>query len=176
PAKERARLGETQIEIEGLGRGAEVLAEQPLDLTDRDAGAARHFPQLHRLIERALHERDHLDELRILDAVARVQIETLLLLLRAHLRVDELLGNTQSEPAAGQLADEMHHHVERRGPAGAREHVAVDDEEILRDLEARVARAKGFEVFPMDRAAPAGEQSALGEEEGAAADGADEGA
>src|SRR5690242_211694 len=101
--QQRPRLGEAQVEIESLRRRGEVITEQPLDLTDRDVGAARHFPQLHRLIERALHERDDLDELRVLDAVARVEVETLLLLLRAHLRVYELLGNTQGEPAAGQL-------------------------------------------------------------------------
>src|SRR5579863_1277537 len=174
PPQQRARFGEAQIEIEGLRRRADVLAEEPLDLSDRDVGAARQFPQLQRLIERPFHERDHLDELRALDAIARMQIETLLLLLRPHLRMNELLGNREGELAAAYLTDEMHHHVERGCATGAGEYLAVDDVEILCDLEVRIARAKGLEVFPMDRAAPSGEHSGCGEEEGAAADGADD--
>src|SRR6185437_16823249 len=52
----------------------------------------------------------------------------------------------------------------------------VDDVQVLRDLELRIPRTKGLEVFPMDRAAPSGEQSGLGEKERAAADGTDDGA
>ena len=70
----------------------------------------------------------------------------------------------------------MHHHVERGGPAGAGEHIAIDDVEVLRDLEVRIARAKGLEIFPVDRAAPPGEQAGFREKERAAADGADNGA
>src|SRR5581483_3005770 len=90
PAQQGPRLREAQVEIERLRRGAQVIAEEPLDLTDRDVGTARHLPQLHRLIERALHERDYLDELRVLDTVSRMEIQTLLLLLRPHLGMDEL--------------------------------------------------------------------------------------
>src|SRR5579883_918356 len=87
--------------------------------------------------------------------------------------MDKLLGDSQSEPAAGDLLDEMYHYVEHRRPPGAGEHVAVDNVKILRELEPRIADAKHVQVFPVHRAAPPGEQPRLGEEKGTGAYGTD---
>jgi hypothetical protein len=104
-----------------------MLSEQPLHLAHGKMGSASDLRDVERLIQCSLHERDRLDELRVIDAVTRVQVEPLMILVCTDLGVNELLSHAQRELRAGHLLHEMQHHVQGRGAAGASQHIVIDD-------------------------------------------------
>jgi len=72
---------------------------------------------------------------------------------------NELLRDLRRQTLAEPAADEVQHQVERRRAAGAREPVAVDDEQFVREMNAWKFLEQRGQVFPMDGATIVVEQA-----------------
>ena len=84
--------------------------------------------------------------------------------------VDELLGHRGRQLAAMVVADQRQHQVERGDPAGTSHALAVDLEQLRRDVELREGFLEAGQVLPMDGAAIAVEQSGVGQDIAAGGD------
>jgi hypothetical protein len=118
-----------------------VFPEQAFDLARGDSGTAGDLGDIERLVQRGLHETDRLDEFGVIDAVAGVQLQPLMILPFADLRVNELFGDAEGEFRSGNLSYKVQHHVQRGRAAGACEDITIDNVEFLRDLQLRIFRA-----------------------------------
>ncbi len=150
-----------------------MFPKQALDLACGQADAVRQLAHVRRFRCGALHEPDDFLEFRTADGTAGVRLQSLMILAPANLRMDELLGDGHRNAGCRCLADEMQHHVERGRAARAGEHAAIHHVQLAADLERGMPRAEQVRIFPVHRAAAAGEQSGVRQNERAAADGAD---
>ncbi|MNI46547.1 hypothetical protein D3C73_1010150 [compost metagenome] len=96
----------------------------------------------------------------------------LVILFVADALVDEHLGNGRRQLAAMIAADQVQHHVHRRGAAGAGESVAVEGEQARAQADAWEGLLHGRQALPVHAAFVAVEQARLGQRPTAGADAA----
>ena len=91
----------------------------------------------------------------------------------AHAVGQHLLADAVDELVVEIVADQLQHHVERGGAAGAGVDVLVDLEEIGEDIGLREGLGEARQVLPMDGAALVGQQAGRGQHMRAGAQPAD---
>ena len=92
---------------------------------------------------------------------------------RAHAVGQRLLADLCDDLLVEMLADQVQHHVERGGAAGAGVAIAVDLEEVGIDLRLRKFFREGRQRFPVDGAAAAVQNAGVGQHPGAGVERAD---
>ncbi|MCY1422846.1 hypothetical protein D9M71_385430 [compost metagenome] len=88
---------------------------------------------------------------------------TLVILLVADALVDEHLGDRRRQFTAVIAADQVQHHVQRRGAARAGEAVAVEGEQASAHVDPWVGLLHGRQAFPVHAAIKAIEQAGTGQ-------------
>ena len=72
--------------------------------------------------------------------------------------MQELAGDLARQVLAVMCADQLQHHVERGGGAGAVEDAAVDHEQVVAQSNIREGFSEAVGIVPMHGAAPVGQQ------------------
>ena len=121
----------------------------------------------------AFHELDDREHLGVLDAEARAQRQALAVGRAADAVGQHLLADAVDEIVVEIVADQLQHHVERRGAAGAGVDVLVDLEEIGKDVGLREGLGEARQVLPVDGAALVGQEAGGRQHMGAGAQAAD---
>ncbi|MNT51033.1 hypothetical protein D3C72_1879810 [compost metagenome] len=93
----------------------------------------------------------------------------LLVLVVAHMSDGELVGDQGDDAGADRFPHQVQHHVQRRGAARARDAVAVDHEQVLRQAAFGEFTLQHCQVFPVRRATVAVEQPGTQQRAGARA-------
>src|SRR5215218_5021292 len=91
--EELARTLQAQAKIIPRRRLADILPEQAFELPRRQAGFLRERGTRQRLLEVALHEFGHAEDLRVGDAEPGTQLHSLPLIGLPHAVVDQLVGH-----------------------------------------------------------------------------------
>ena len=125
---------EPDLQIVAGRRAAHLLAEQPLDLAPRQADRVGDLDQRQRLGEVRLHQLDDVEHLGVLHAEPGAQRQALAVGRAAHAVGQHLLADAVDEVVVEIVADQLQHHVERGGAAGAGVDVLVDLEEVGEDV------------------------------------------
>ncbi len=119
---------------------------------------ARQFVEAHRFLEVGLHQRHRLLELRLAGPQVQAQRDALAVVLAADPLARELLRDRDREVTTLLLADQVEHHVERRGAARTGVAVAVDLEDPGGHDDLRKLLAHAGEVLPVNRCPVTGQQ------------------
>src|SRR3954452_24241884 len=102
-----------------------------------------------------LHQLDDLDQLRMAHAKPRRERHALVVLLIADTFMDELLGDRRREFMTMLPPDQVQHHIKRRRATRAGEAVAVDLEQLIRNLDTGEFLDEAGDVLPVNRTAVA---------------------
>ncbi|MNH16401.1 hypothetical protein D3C79_760440 [compost metagenome] len=141
----------------------QVLLEQPLQLAPRHGHIHRQFVQVDRLFEVGFHQRDDFLQLRLVGAKHVLERHALVILLVADALVDEHLGNRGRQFATMIAADQVQHHVQRRGATGAGETVTVEGEQTGAHVDPWIGLLHRRQTFPVHAAIEAIEQAGAGQ-------------
>ena len=164
---------EPDLQIVARRRAAEIAPEQALDLAPRQARILGDLDQRQRLGDVGFHQLDDEEQLGVLQAEPGAERQPLAVGRRAHAVGQRLLADLRDDLLVEMLADQVQHHVERGGAAGAGVAIAVDLEEVGIDLRLRKALREGRQRFPVDGAAAAFQDAGVGEHPGAGIERAD---
>ncbi|MNO80572.1 hypothetical protein D3C76_717840 [compost metagenome] len=124
------------------------------------------------LLQVGFHQHDDFLQLRLVGAERVPERHTLLVLLVPDAFVDEHVGDGRRQVPAMGAANQMQHHVHRRGTARRRIAVAVDGKQTGAGRRAREGFLQRGQTLPVDAAQVAIEQPGLGQRPAAGADGA----
>ena len=162
-----ARPAQPDVAVIFGGGHAGVMAEQAMELAPGQARAGRQPVDAERRVEISLHGGDGGGQL--LRAMQhRHAMGPGLLVHGGADAVDlQLLGDLDGEAGAMGLRDDMEEEIEGGRGAGAAVAVAIDDIEVVLQVDMRKIAGEGIGVLPMDRAGIAVEQPGPGQHIGA---------
>ena len=164
---------EPDFQIVASGRAPHLGAEQALDLPARQIDMVGDLDQRQRLGEIRLHQFDDGQHLGILHAETGAQRQALAVGRAAHAVGQNLFANAVDEALVEIVADQLQHHVKRRGAAGAGVDVLIDLEEVGKDIGFRKRFGEAWQVLPVDGASLVGQEARRGEDMRAGAKPAD---
>lgn len=160
-----------QFQVVLAGGALQVFVEQPFELAHGHLVEAGQLFEGQWFLEVGLHDRHHLAEFGLGTAEQGAQRHPLAVALATHAITQQQFGGLGGDSLATGLAGyQLQHHVHRRHPARAGITVAVQLEQLAGDDNAGKMRLQGWQVFPVDGTAVAGEQLGLGQQVTAGAD------
>ncbi|MCY1549274.1 hypothetical protein D9M68_854340 [compost metagenome] len=115
--QELTRSNQTQLEVIARRRTIQILEEQPLQLTTRNADVASKLVQFNGLLQIGLHQHDNLLQLGLVGSQRMPERHTLMVVLVTDAFVDEHFGDCRGQVTAVRATDQVQHHVHRRGTA-----------------------------------------------------------
>ena len=164
--QQQPRPLQPQFEIILRRRTANMLAKQALELAARQADGLRQFIRWQRILQILLHPIDRGDKLRMVAADPGAQRHALDDVGGPNMVDQALFGNLERQLLAVLQGNQMHHHIERRRPAGTGKAVAVDLVQMGADLDIGKFLGESRQVLPMDRAFMAAVQPRVGKDVG----------
>ncbi|MCY1173368.1 hypothetical protein D9M73_135240 [compost metagenome] len=153
------RTHQAQFQVVTRWRAVQVFLEQSLKLTTRHRNVDGQLIQVDRLFQVGFHQRDDFLQLRLVGAEHVLERHALVVLLVANTLVDEHLGDRRRQLAAVITADQVQHHVQRRGAAGAGETVTVEGEQAGAHRYTRESFLHRRQAFPVHAAIETIEQA-----------------
>ncbi|MNI13410.1 hypothetical protein D3C73_666380 [compost metagenome] len=154
---------QAQLQVVTRRRAVQVFLEQALELTTGYRDIDGQFVEIDRLFEVGFHQRNDFLQFWLIRAEHVLERHTLVILLVADALVDKHFRNGRRQFTAVIAADQVQHHVQRRGAAGAGETVTVEGEQAGAHGHPRESFLHGCQAFPVHAAIEAVEQAGAGQ-------------